>query len=82
MTLQRTPIHRIYPIYHLNRLESGKDNSSSEAHRQSSKTRRGFYLDPVPFKRNFGISVRCVLVSEVCGFSDYLHFVLQDQTPV
>ncbi len=30
----------------LNRFESDKDDSSSEAHLQSSKTSRGSYLDP------------------------------------
>ncbi len=44
---QRTPIHWIYPkSFHLNRLESGMDASSSEAHLQSSKTGRGSYSDP------------------------------------
>jgi hypothetical protein len=44
---QRTPIHRISPMcLYLNRLESGNDDSSSEAHLQSSKTSRGSYLDP------------------------------------
>ncbi len=39
---QQTPKNRFSPIYfHLNRLESGKDDSSSEAHFQSSKTTRG-----------------------------------------
>ncbi len=43
---QRTPIHRISPkCFHLNRLESGKDDSSSEFHLKSSKTSRGSYLD-------------------------------------
>jgi hypothetical protein len=33
---QQSPIHRISPIcFHLNRLESGKDDSLSEARRQS-----------------------------------------------
>ncbi len=44
---QQTPINRISPIcFHItvNRLESGKDDSSSEAHLQSSKTSRSFYL--------------------------------------
>ncbi len=36
---QQTPVHRISPIcFHPNRLESGKDHSSSGAHLQSSKT--------------------------------------------
>jgi hypothetical protein len=44
---QRTPKHRISPLcFHLNRLENGKDDISSEAHLQSSKTSRGSYLDP------------------------------------
>jgi hypothetical protein len=44
---QRILIHRIYPIcFHLNRLESSKDDSSSEAQLQSSKTSRGSYFDP------------------------------------
>ncbi len=40
---QWTPIHRMFS---LNSLESGKDDSSLEAHIQSSKTSKGFYLDP------------------------------------
>jgi hypothetical protein len=44
---QRIPMHRIYPIcFYLNRLESGKGGSSSEAQLQSSKTSRGSYFDP------------------------------------
>jgi hypothetical protein len=43
----RTPINRISPIcFHLNRLESGKDDSSSEAHPQSSKTSNGSLFLP------------------------------------
>jgi hypothetical protein len=43
---QWKPIHGISSIcFHLNRLESGKDDSSSEAHLPSSKTSRGSYLD-------------------------------------
>ncbi len=42
---QRTQIYRISPMF--SRLESGKDDSSSEAHLQSyKKTSRGSYLDP------------------------------------
>jgi|688.fasta_scaffold136691_3 hypothetical protein len=45
---QQIPVHRISPIicFHLNHLESGKDDSSAEAHLQSSKTSIGFYFDP------------------------------------
>ncbi len=44
--LQRTPIQRNSQIcFHLNRVESGKDDSLSEAHFQSSKTIRGSFLD-------------------------------------
>jgi hypothetical protein len=32
-------------MFHLNRVESGKDDRSSEAHLQSSKNSRGSYLD-------------------------------------
>jgi hypothetical protein len=43
---QRTLINIIYPsMSHLNRVESGKDYSSSEAPLQSSKTSRGSHLD-------------------------------------
>jgi hypothetical protein len=42
---QRTPTYRISPIcFHLNRLESGKDNTSSEAYLQSLITKKGFNL--------------------------------------
>jgi hypothetical protein len=33
-------------MFHLKRLESGKDGSSSKAHLQSSKISRGSNLDP------------------------------------
>ncbi len=40
-------MRRITPMsFHLNRLGSGKDDSSSEAQLQSSKTSRGSYLHP------------------------------------
>jgi hypothetical protein len=43
---QRTLIHRISPMcFRLHNLESGKDDSSSEAHLLSSETSRGSYLD-------------------------------------
>ncbi len=45
----RGPHENVYasPIcFHLKRLESGKDDSSSEYHLQSSKNSRGYYLDP------------------------------------
>jgi len=32
-------------IFHLNRVENGKGNSSSESHHHSSKSSKGFYLD-------------------------------------
>jgi len=36
-----------YPIcFHFKRVKNGKDDSSSEAHLQSSKTSTGSYLDP------------------------------------
>jgi hypothetical protein len=34
------------PCFHLNHLESGKDDSLSEARLQSSKNCRGSFLDP------------------------------------
>ncbi len=45
---QGTPKHRISPICVTlaQRLESCKDDSTSEAHLQSSKTSRGSYKDP------------------------------------
>ncbi len=61
---QRTTIQRISPIcFHLNRLESGKDDSSSEAHLQSSSLLEALiqtqnypflskYWNPVPLKLN------------------------------
>ncbi len=43
---QRTPINVISPsMFHLNLVESGKDDSSSEVHLQSSKTSGGSHLD-------------------------------------
>jgi hypothetical protein len=39
-------VHRNHPLcFHLNRLESGKDDNSPETDLQSSKTCRGSYLD-------------------------------------
>ncbi len=44
---RRTPVHKISPIcFQLNGLENGQNDSSSEAHLQSSKTSVGSYLDP------------------------------------
>ncbi len=42
-------------MFHLNRVESGKDDSSLEAHLQSLKTSRGSYLDKenYPFLAKF-----------------------------
>jgi hypothetical protein len=43
---RKKPIHLFSPLcFHLNRVKNGKDDSSSEAHLQSSKS-RGSYLDP------------------------------------
>jgi hypothetical protein len=40
---QRTLIHRISPLcFHLKRLESGKDDSSAEAHLQIQKLLEAF----------------------------------------
>jgi hypothetical protein len=41
---QQTPINIIF-FFHLSRTENGKDDSSPEAHLQSSKTSGGSYLD-------------------------------------
>jgi hypothetical protein len=53
---QRTIIYIISPIrFHVNRSESGKDDSLSMAHLQSSKTSRGSSIRPrnIQFCQNF-----------------------------
>jgi len=46
---QRNLLNRISPIcFHINRLESGKDDRSSETHLQDIKNIRGSYLEPEP----------------------------------
>jgi hypothetical protein len=52
---KKTSINMISPsMFHLNRVESGKDDSSLEAHLQSLKTRRGSYFR----QRKLSISVK------------------------
>ncbi len=47
INLAGNSVHRISPVFFtLNHLKSSKDDSSSEAHLQSSKTISGSYLDP------------------------------------
>ncbi len=44
---QPIPLHIISPIcFHLNCVDSGKGNSSSESHYQNSQAKRGSTLDP------------------------------------
>jgi hypothetical protein len=57
---QRTPIHRISPIcFHPNRWESGKDNSSSEAHLKGTQAWNFFFYF---FCRN-----RILMVPRACN---------------